>query len=314
MKTFHITNHQKAVTEINILFSMLNKYIISMICCFSFTITQAKDYLEVPVKLDVQSGSVDGVTVSVTRNGVPATRLEGKRNMNLLLEYNRKYTIEFKKANYISKSVEFDTHVSAALIKDGIEPYTIGVKLFKQEDKEHQVVYNQAVGQIRFDKTLGEFTYDTDYSKSVLSDMDDEEENDEVAEEDNTSSASVSVPVTNDLVKPSIKSEETITAGNTTAPSIAFIADAERLQSEKATTTYTGLSANDVNANSHLFNNIIINREVINEKTRVITITTITKGDVVNEYRKVVYNWGGTFFFKDAVHSISENVYTLNTK
>ncbi|MEP7265430.1 MAG: hypothetical protein ABI772_13075 [Bacteroidota bacterium] len=314
MKTFHITsNHQKTVKEFGSLFSILNKYFISLLCCFSFTVSQSKDYLEVPVKLNVQSGSTDGVTVSVIRNGIPTATLDGKRNMNLLLEYNRKYTLLFKKLNYISKSVEFDTHVSAARIKDGIEPYTIGVKLFSQDDKEHQVVYNQAVGQIRFDKNLDEFTYDTDYSKSILSDMDEDNESADATEDDNTTPSAGSAPVANNSLMPDIKSPEIIAAGNTLTSSSAFVADAERIQSQKST-TLTGLSASDVNVDDHLFNNISINREIINEKTRVITITTITKGEVISEYRKVVYNWGGTFFFKDAVHSISENIYTLNTK
>lgn len=135
----------------------------------------AQGFIEVPVKLDIEKGHLDnGVTIKVQKDGKDAFTQSGSSKMRFKFNYNLSYTLIFMKEGYITKTIEFDTHVPAARIKAGFDPYTIGVKLFPQENDNHKVVYNQAVGRIRYDKTLDEFNYDTDYSKSILSDMQDE--------------------------------------------------------------------------------------------------------------------------------------------
>ncbi len=129
------------------------------------------NYLEVPVKLDVESGSMDGVLVKVKKDGKDAFTQSGSSKMRLKLDFDKLYTLVFTKDGYVTKTIEFNTDAPAARIKDGFEPYAIGVKLFKQESDKHIVAYNQAVGVIHYDPVLDEFNFDTDYSKSVLSDV-----------------------------------------------------------------------------------------------------------------------------------------------
>jgi chemotaxis protein histidine kinase CheA len=129
------------------------------------------NYLEVPVKLDIESGSMDGVLVKVKKDGKDAFTQSGSSKMRLKLDFDKRYTLIFTKDGYVTKTIEFNTDAPAERIKDGFEPYAIGVKLFKQESEKHLVAYNQAVGIIRYDPVLDEFNFDTDYSKSILSDV-----------------------------------------------------------------------------------------------------------------------------------------------
>jgi hypothetical protein len=45
------------------------------------------------------------------------------------------------------------------------------LKYFKQYAGVNTVIYNQPVGKIRFNDVLNEFDYDTDYTKSIQSEI-----------------------------------------------------------------------------------------------------------------------------------------------
>jgi hypothetical protein len=126
--------------------------------------------LEVPVKLEVDKGNLDNIQVKVTRNGKEVLSQKGTKNMKLKLDFNQKYILTFSKDGYITKTVEFSTNAPEARIKQGFDPYKIGIKLF-QQNEDNMVVYNQPVGKIRYDQTLDDFNFETDYSKSILSAM-----------------------------------------------------------------------------------------------------------------------------------------------
>jgi hypothetical protein len=55
--------------------------------------------------------------------------------------------------------------------------------------------------------------------------------------------------------------------------------------------------------------NVTITREQISEDRRIIYHVWVTKGDKTVLYSKVVYNWGGVFYFRDMKVSISENLF-----
>ena len=280
---------------------------------FSTFLMQAREVLDVPVKIDVQDGSTDGVTVSIIRNGVTSATVAGKRKMKLALEFNRNYTLVFKKENYISKSVEFDTHVSAARIQSGFEPYDIGVKLFSQSDKENIVVYNQAVAHISFDKTLDVFSYETDYSKSMLSQYDEEEDKDDALNEKELIKDPESFQKAPSDVR-AVAKYSAAAAGLNSLTATASMSTSIPDETKKLNASTADFNAGSENPVDHnLFDQVTISTQEFKERTRIITLTTVTKGSVSTEYRKVVYQWGGVYFFKDNKSSISSEIYALRT-
>ncbi|MEP7264548.1 MAG: hypothetical protein ABI772_08620 [Bacteroidota bacterium] len=165
----------------------------------------SQSFLEVPVKLDIEKGTMEGVLVKVKKEGKDAFTQSGSSKMRLKLDYNKRYTLIFTKDGYVTKTIEFDTHAPSERIKDGFEPYAIGVKLFEQESDKHTVVYNQAVGLVKYDSILDEFGYDTDYSKSILSDS---KEKEQPADSIVTPKSEEPQPVAQELEKKPSKSEE----------------------------------------------------------------------------------------------------------
>ena len=140
------------------------------------TLSFSQNFLEIPIKLEVEKGDMDGVVVKVKKDGKDAFTQSGASKMRLKLDFGKKYTLIFTKNGYITKTIEVNTKAPSARIAQGFDPYRIGVKLFLN-DTQNSVMYNQPVAQIKYDQNLDEFNFETDYSKSVLSAMNTEDDN-----------------------------------------------------------------------------------------------------------------------------------------
>ena len=330
----------------------------------------AQSFLDVPVKVDIENGSVEDVLIKVIKNGKPSFTQSSVSKLKLKLNFNSNYTIVFSKPGYITKSIEFDTKAPADHIADGFDPYKIGVKLFKQYDGVNITVYNQPVGKIKFDRDIDEFNYDTDYSKSILSNLQETEQklearakeekktgvleitatekssgttSDSVEKEaalKENSAASINPPAQqesasssaavlgNDHGKKMLGSggEQTkeflAMEGSNDVGAAAMVNTGNDTENKKLLRTGSDhppskpLHANgndNGNAPSQINEMEKITREDIVEKNRIITLIKVTRGKTTTAYRRVIYHWGGPFYFKNDVNSISENIFALNT-
>lgn len=350
-----------------------------------------QNFLEIPVKLEIEKGNMDDVVVKVKKEGKDAFTQSGASKMRFKLDFNKKYTLIFTKPGYISKTIEVSTKAPSGRIAAGFDPYKIGVKLFLQ-NQENMVIYKQAVAQIKFDQNLDEFNFETDYSKSILSSVTRDEEAEKQAED--TASAANTSPSTqsgsDEAVTPtnayttssnvdaqekattvsSTDANPSITAnhnvnqelppvvktnvGNEPPPSGAVstgdehppkgsvnggdspppIGNGSSGDDKPSAPTYT--ADNDANGGGLIpaagsENNsptIAVNssaeapgdgpqysesenitREDIVERNRIITKIKVNKNGVETEYSRVNYSWGGKYFFKNKVNSISETLF-----
>lgn len=127
--------------------------------------------LSVPIDFEVVNGDFKNAMVYMRKGDVTVATFKGASSMRIRMEYNAEYRLDFTKPGYITKSIKVDTHVSEDRRKIGFDPYKIGVRLFKQYEGVNIVVYNQPVAFIRFLPEMDEFGYDTDYTKSILSEL-----------------------------------------------------------------------------------------------------------------------------------------------
>src|SRR5690606_24010532 len=70
-----------------------------------------------------------------------------------------------------SKKLSFNTNVPAHGTMYTYAPFDYAVSLFKQYDDLNMVVFNQPVGIIRYEPAMGDFDYDTDYTRSIQSQL-----------------------------------------------------------------------------------------------------------------------------------------------
>jgi hypothetical protein len=131
----------------------------------------APQSLMVPVVFTIENGNYDLSYVVVKKNGVALFTKTGDKNMKLKLEYGNEYLLSFGKEGYITKQILLNTSLPEGIDTTALEPYKIGVRIFKQYEGVNIVIYNQPVGFIHFIPEDEGFGYDTDYTKSILSEL-----------------------------------------------------------------------------------------------------------------------------------------------
>jgi hypothetical protein len=296
-------------------------------------------YLPMPVQFVVVNGDFDQAIVYLRRGGETVGAFKGQKNMNMRLEYNAEYQLDFTKPGYITKSIHVNTAVPEERRKFGFDSYKIGVRLFKQYDGVNITIYNQPVASIKYLPELDEIGYDTDYTKSILSLLTQTEEilekkaKDEILEQSALEKEKKSIKPTPKEVAvvpklPDVqKNSEVVETEKSTPPGAPLNSDptvgidvqtgTEKMppgkgedgndswEVEKSVTT--GAETRPI----ILITPDTISREVqkIVEKNRVITVMRVREGDQVKEYKSITYNWGGKFFFMDKNYSISEQLF-----
>lgn len=132
----------------------------------------AQEPFKIYGKYMVNGGSVLGAKISIEKNGVRVKVLEqDKSKFEFPLEYDCDYVFSFMKDGYVTKKVQVSTKVPKEKQSLEFESFKFDVEIFKQYPGVNTVIYNQPVGKIRFNDVLNEFDYDTDYTKSIQSEI-----------------------------------------------------------------------------------------------------------------------------------------------
>lgn len=123
-------------------------------------------------RLKIEGGDLSQTRVVVYKDGAKERSItSGLNKFTLDLDINHDYILEFEKDGFVSKKISFNTHAPAEASANGFTPFDFAVSLFKQYDDINIVVFNQPVGVIRYDDKTGDFDYDTDYTKSIQSQL-----------------------------------------------------------------------------------------------------------------------------------------------
>ncbi len=123
-------------------------------------------------RLKVEGGELNGARAVVYKDGVKERTITANLSkFTLDLELNASYVISFEREGYVAKKIAFNTQVPSDAVANGFTPFDFAVALFKQYDDINIVVFNQPVGMIRYESSVGDFDYDTDYTKSIQSQL-----------------------------------------------------------------------------------------------------------------------------------------------
>jgi hypothetical protein len=132
----------------------------------------AQEPFKIYGKFMVNDGSLNSGKIKVEKNGKQVSLVEAKKSkFEFALEYDCQYVFSYIKEGYVTKKVEVNTYVPKEKQSLEFEPFKFDVEIFKQYEGVNTVIYNQAVGKIKFNDVLNEFDYDTDYTKSIQSEL-----------------------------------------------------------------------------------------------------------------------------------------------
>ncbi len=144
---------------------------LALLCCAA-QVVMAQGRFTVNGRLKIEGGDLAGARAVVYKNGEKDRTITANLNKFALdLDLNANYVISFEKDGYVAKKLSFNTKVPADAATKGFTPFEFAVSLFKQYDDLNIVVFNQPVGVIRYEPGLGDFDYDTDYTKSIQSQL-----------------------------------------------------------------------------------------------------------------------------------------------
>ncbi len=123
-------------------------------------------------RMKVDGSDLGGARVVVYRNGTKEKTITTNLNhFSLDLAFNSNYVLSFEKDGFVAKKLQFDTRLPSSAIARDYAPFEFAVSLFKQYDDMNIVVFNQPVGKIRYEAAQDDFDYDTDYTKSIQSQL-----------------------------------------------------------------------------------------------------------------------------------------------
>ena len=310
--------------------------------------------LLVPVIFTVENGNYDLSYVVVKKNGVALFTKTGEKNMKLKLEYGNEYLLSFGKEGYITKQILFNTSLPEGIDTTALEPYKIGVRIFKQYEGVNIVIYNQPVGFIHFIPEDEGFGYDTDYTKSILSELEateniliqkskDEKEQEEkealakkkeIKREKEEKAKLIelkkelsqdSVQVNSDIktkkeelvIKDSVQIKKaTFGEGDEQPVTNLGIGDGEDQKGKISMDSgedkiqqhlYVASGEEPIEEKKSILPEVeTITKEII-EKNRKITEVEVYFEEKKSIIRKVVYNWGGVYFYNVDNKTISED-------
>lgn len=145
---------------------------IAFICFAEVSVAQGR--FTVNGRMKIEGSDLSGARAVVYKNGVKERTITSNlTKFAMELELNASYIVSFEKDGYVSKKLSFNTSVPAEASGKSFTPFDFAVSLFKQYDDINLVVFNQPVGVIRYEASLGDFDYDTDYTKSIQSQLQD---------------------------------------------------------------------------------------------------------------------------------------------
>lgn len=140
----------------------------------SSALVMAQGRFTVNGRMKIEGGDLAGARAVIYKNGVKERSITANLSkFSMELDLNANYIVSFEKDGYVAKKLSFNTHVPAEAAGHGFTPFDFAVSLFKQYDDINIVVFNQPVGVIRYESSLGDFDYDTDYTKSIQSQLQD---------------------------------------------------------------------------------------------------------------------------------------------
>lgn len=135
-------------------------------------VAQTQGRFTIQGRVKIEGGGLEGTKLVVYRNGEKDRVVTNNLSKFALdLDLNQQYMLSFEKDGFVTKKLSFDTHAPAEAITNGFTPFEFAVSMFKQYDDVNMVVFNQPVGMIRFEPSLDDFDYDTDYTKSIQSQL-----------------------------------------------------------------------------------------------------------------------------------------------
>ncbi len=232
--------------------------------------------------LKIKSGSKE-IKVPVDING----------NFITYLNWNQDYKLFFSKVGYVTKCVEFSTHVPEYVSKNGIYPYEILVELFPKFPDVDTVFFKKPVARIHYSNEIEDFDYDLDYQLTIRRKLEEIKKKYQswVEQKSKVGNRTITNTITKNSKEEIIRYQKTV---ETTSNNSAVVPPTKNI----ARKTITKKEENPFGV-PPLKDNYPEGKTVesFELKGKIVTRIIIKKGTFQKSYFEVKHNWGGHYFF-----------------
>lgn len=142
---------------------------------YNTSYAQLQRALTVEVKFKIEEGDLKDSYLVIAKKDGSSQTLPGSSRFKVDLDFNSTYILSFNKPGYVTKKIELNTTMDDERRSQGVHLVDFVVVLFKQYDGVNIVVFNQPVGKFQYSKKMDDFDFDTDYTKSIRSAIEDAE-------------------------------------------------------------------------------------------------------------------------------------------
>ena len=127
-------------------------------------------YVEVKGKVKHNGKALAGAEISIYQNNskIKTVKTSSNGKFILSLNFDKDYVLEFSKKSFVSKKVEFDTHVNE---KQYVWPYPFTIELFSMIDGLDISAMKDPVTKIAYSKDEGDFVFDIPYTNGMRTKM-----------------------------------------------------------------------------------------------------------------------------------------------
>lgn len=163
-KNYHTATRNLKTSKIVLLFLFLLSSVVAR--------SQVKLMITGNIELD-DGEKVAGAVISVEKNGAQYKKISisetGKFAVSIT--YQDEFIFSFEKKGYVTKKIAISTIVPKNILDEGYDPISFKVGLFKQYEGMNTVVFNQPVSRYKYDEKTDDFIFDTDYTKTIQSEI-----------------------------------------------------------------------------------------------------------------------------------------------
>ncbi len=261
-------------------------------------------------KVLIEANEFNNVTVTLTDNTTfKNLSVTPSCSFSAKLQWNNKYYFKFQKPGYVTKIIEFSTHIPNDY-SHRIEPYLLNVRLFPLFRGVDTVFFKKPVAKVYFDNNINDFTDDRDYALQVIYAI--EQMRKRAKDGFSTKKDNRNIYTLNNIKK---TDNEKIIVSNSLPlkdskdPHANKLIDVEIKQKVYGKCLLPPLKKNYVKKKTV---------EEFSFEDKHITRVIIRNGNEYNVYFRVKHNWGGVYHFIDesplGVFSITENLFERRTK
>jgi hypothetical protein len=321
---------------------MLKKSIQKLLLAFIFlsmgsVAVAQNDFLVVAFgKLKVEWGNQELTKITLYEDGKQIDLFYPKNNgkFEFSLKLNHQYMFWFEKPGFVTKKVNFNTQIPRAVLDNpDFEPFPdfdFNVSLFKAYPEVDTMFFTKPVGKIKYSADINDFDYDKEYTLEIVNRME-EIENEIIRrsqEEDILSKVENANKKQNENMAALAEETRIDTLEQKKTPLKNEPVKQESLQNSKneiksepqkqKVNPYSEASPKKNIASNPVFDMPKVLTKSTNQTEvagKTITQTTVNQGNMTLVYIKVVYTWGGKFFFiqdeTNQYRNISENYYNV---